>query len=40
MSTEAIFILAICGILVAMAVMGGAGYRIACKLDSKKSGRR
>lgn len=39
MSTEAIFIIAICGVLAAVAVMGSVGYWIAGKLDSKQSGR-
>ncbi|SDR80731.1 hypothetical protein SAMN05216271_0452 [Halopseudomonas sabulinigri] len=37
MSTEAIFIITVCGVLAAVAVMGSVGFRIACKLDSKQS---
>jgi len=38
MSTEAVFVLLVCAILVAIAVMASVGYMIACKLDQPNSG--
>ena len=38
MSTGTIFILLVCAILIAIAMMASVGYAIACRLDQPASG--